>query len=188
MPRLNDDSHRFWDLVLKAGSAIGFIVAALFSYHQYLDQATRETRKPFLEKQLATCVEAADSAATIATSPEPANVAAAKVTLDRLYFGTLAIFDNKAIAVAVREFNNALKTQSSEDNFMANKSLRDTLSRVSVDIAHACRDLMIASWFSRDPGMVSYSKTEGSKSEEPRASGPSSPSGGRGPERPPPAP
>ena len=155
MPRLNEESYRFWDLVLKASSAIGFILAALFSYNQYLDTATRDARKPFLEKQLELCVEAADSAATIATSPESSDVEASKARFDRLYWGSLAIFDNQAIADAMERFNSAVTTQWSEDDFASNKAFRKALRPLSEKIGHECRNLMIASWFGRDPGMLS---------------------------------
>ena len=105
MPRVNEDSYRFWDLVLKAGTAIGFILAAGFSYYQYLDTANRESKKPFLEKQLELCVKAADSAGTIATSPHPEEVAQAKVTLDRLIWGAIAIVDNEDIFEAMQNLN-----------------------------------------------------------------------------------
>ena len=152
MPRLNENSYRFWDLVLKAASAIGFIVAALFSYHQYLDTAMREARKPFLEKRLQLCLEAADSAATIATSPKPDDVATAVVTLDRLYWGSMAIVDNQPIASAMKNFHDAIKTRVPEGDSMGTKRSRETLTPLSEKIAHECRDLMIESW--NVPGML----------------------------------
>lgn len=155
MPRLNEESYRFWDLVLKAGSAIGFILAALFSYSQYLDTATRDARKPFLEKQLELCVEASDSAAMIATSPRPSDVKASKVRFDRLYWGSLAIFDNKRIAHAMKEFNSVVTAHWSGGDLASNERAREALRPLSEEIAHECRDLVIASWFGSDPGMLS---------------------------------
>jgi hypothetical protein len=136
---MSDTSQRSWDLWLKTASAAGFLIAALISYNQYLDTARRELRRPFLEQRLAICVDVSTQAATIVTESQPAADRAAREALEKLYWGPLAIFDNKAVADAVEMFRSAMQDGKKPDHKLAER------------IAHACRDLMQASWYGRDP-------------------------------------
>jgi hypothetical protein len=88
MPRINDDTHRFWDLMIKALASVAFIGPLVFGYFQSLRTASLEARKPYLQRQLDLCVEAANAAGTIATAPKPEVVADAKATFNRPYWGT----------------------------------------------------------------------------------------------------
>lgn len=136
---MSDAAYRRWDLALKTASAAGFLAAALISYSQYLDTARRELRRPFLEQRLAVCVDVTTRAAAIVTEPQPAAERAAREALERLYWGPLAIFDNKAVADAIESFRNAMQGGKTPDRRLAER------------IAHACRDLMQASWYGTDP-------------------------------------
>ena len=151
MPKMTEESFRFWDLFLKAGSAIGFILTVLFSFYQYQDTATRESKKPFLEKQLELCIKATDSAGTIATSPRPEEVASAKVVLDQLTWGSMAIVDNQEIFEAMYKFNAMVKTLPSADHYQETKSVRASLTALSEKIAHACRDHVRTAWSVPNP-------------------------------------
>ncbi len=135
MPRIHEDTHRFWDLVIKATASVAFIGPLIFGYFQSLRTATLEARRPYLEKQLDLCVEAANAAGTIATSPDPAAVAGAKATFDRLYWGALAIFDNLAVSNAMRAFGAAAAQQPAPN-----------LRSLAEAVAHRCKDLTRAEW------------------------------------------
>src|SRR5262245_64175208 len=136
---MSDTSDRRWDLWLKTASAAGFLVAALISYNQYLDTARRELRRPFLEKRLAVCVDVSTQAAAIMTEAQPAGDWAAREALEGLYWGPLAIFDNKAVADAVESLRIAMQDGKKPDLKLAER------------VAHACSDPMQASWYGRDP-------------------------------------
>ena len=130
MPKIHEDTHRFWDLVIKATASVAFIGPLIFGYFQSLRTATLEARKPYLEKQLDLCVEAANAAGTIATSPDPAAVAGATATFDRLYWGALAIFDNLAVSNAMRAFSTAAAQKPTPN-----------LRLLAEAVAHRCKDL-----------------------------------------------
>ena len=135
MPRINEDSYRLSDLLIKAGAAVAFIVPLAIGYFQSQRTADLESRKPYLIKQLDTCIAITDAAGTIATSSVPLRIADATETFDKLNWGSLAIFDNGPIADAVRAFSVAAGQQPRPD-------LRPLAER----IAHRCKDLTRASW------------------------------------------
>jgi len=142
---MKEETARVWELVVKVGGALVFLAGALFSYQQYLETANREARKPFLQRQLDLCVEAADSAAIIATArvQRPDDVTKARARFHRLYYGSLAIFDNAAIGAAMDKFK-ALPADAPDQE----------RQHWAVEIAHACRDLTIFSWNVQYPGEV----------------------------------
>jgi hypothetical protein len=137
MPRINEDTHRFWDLVIKALASVAFIGPLVFGYFQSLRTADLEARKPYLQKQLDLCVEAANAAGTIATAPDyPATVAAARATFNRLYWGALAMFDNAALSKAMLAFSDAVAEGASPER----------LRPLAEAVAHRCKDLTRAEW------------------------------------------
>jgi hypothetical protein len=136
---MSDGSDRRWELWFKAASVAGVLIAALISYNQYLDTARRELRRPFLEKRLQVCMDVSTQAATIVTESQPAREQAARQALERLYWGQLAIFDDKAVGDAVDAFRKAMHDGKTPD------------ARLAERIAHACRNLMQASWYGQDP-------------------------------------
>ena len=135
MPKIHEDTHRLWDLVIKATASVAFIGPLIFGYFQSLRTATLEARKPYLERQLDFCVEAANAAGIIATSPDPAAVAGATATFDRLYWGALAIFDNLAVSKAMLAFSTAAAQKPTPN-----------LRPLAEAVAHRCKDLTRAEW------------------------------------------
>jgi hypothetical protein len=139
---MSEDAARFWEFAAKVIGAVVVLVTAYLSYQQYLETANREARKPYLERQLAFCIEAADAAGRIATADVQSaeDVARARATFQRLLWGPLAIFDNAAIADAMKRF----------DQGSAGMDRHGLAERV----AHACRDLLIYNWQAEDPETV----------------------------------
>lgn len=134
MPRLSEESHRFWDLLVKACAAAAFVVPVSVGYLLSIRTADLEAKKPYLEKQLAACIAAADAAARVATA-ESKDIPAAITTLDRAFWGSLAIFDNRDIATAMTKLRAATEERPRPD-----------LRPLSEAVAHRCKDLTRASW------------------------------------------
>jgi len=102
---------------------------------------TAETRRieatqPFLQMQLALYTEATVIAAKIANSDNKEEVAAATRRFHELYWGELALVERNAVAAAMVAFRDALQANAPQT----------ALQPLSLDLAHACRDELAASW------------------------------------------
>jgi len=135
MLQVNENSHRFWDLLIKGGAAVAFILPLSIGYLQSQRTADLESRKPYLVKQLDVCIAITDAAGTIATSATPEDITKATEAFDRLFWGSLAIFDNGPIYEAGKVFGAAARQRPRPD-----------LRPLAEDLAHRCKDLTRASW------------------------------------------
>ncbi|HEU5322930.1 MAG TPA: hypothetical protein VFX28_19150, partial [Methylomirabilota bacterium] len=127
------------------GAAGGALVAVplVFGILQYLDTVDRESRKPFLEKQLQYCVDATTAAATIVTADlhKPDEVTKAKAEFHVLYWGKLAIVEDARVEGRMRLFREQVfRGDPSPDGTYTDNEHR------AIDIAHACRDLVRSAW------------------------------------------
>lgn len=95
-----------------------------------------EATKPFLERQLKLYTEASLVAALIATSNDAAQVAKSTERFWQLYWGELALVENREVEAAMVQYGNALD----------NPSDRATLRQRSLDLAKACRLSLDRSW------------------------------------------
>src|SRR5262245_58459724 len=104
-------------------------------------ERTAETRRieatrPYLDRQLALYTEATRITATVATSADKAAVAAARRRFEELYWGELALVERNQVASAMKAFRSALESDASQEQ----------LAPLALDLAHACRDELAASW------------------------------------------
>jgi len=95
-----------------------------------------EATKPFLERQLKLYTEATQSAATLATSEKPSERAAAIKRFWSLYWGELALVEDKEVEKAMVALGNGLDQQASPKE----------LKQLSLKLAWACRDSLALSW------------------------------------------
>ncbi len=110
------------------------MVPVTVGYFLSLRTAELEAKKPYLEKQLVACIGAVEAAARVVTA-ESKDLPAAINALDRVFWGSLAIFDNRDVANAVAKLRAAVEEQPRPD-----------LRPLSEAIAHRCKDLTRASW------------------------------------------
>jgi len=106
------------------------------------------------------CREASDTVATLASiAPRPsANVLSptekiedawqlARIRFEQLYWGSLAIVENKNVEAEMVAFRQVLIPLESEIRAGSLTDLpRASLQRAALNIAHACRDLISESW------------------------------------------
>ena len=139
-----------WLKVLSmVGAVIVFAVGVWeFQSSQRSQVETRrvEATKPFLEKQLALYAEAARAAAMRALTPPQSLLDRSVGKRDlrregedmfwRLYYGELALVEDRTVARAMVAFGDALKENAPDE----------ILRSLSLDLAHACRDSLASSW------------------------------------------
>lgn len=150
------------DLLVKVLGAVGLIASIVWSVVQYMDtvdrqiterkqefekeiaEMQREARKPFLERQLALYIEAAQMASRIATSTDVQERDAAIARFRELYWGDLAVVEDAKVAASMVAFRNELERALER---RPHEPLVGTgLERAAIAIAHACRDSIQKSW------------------------------------------
>lgn len=95
-----------------------------------------EATKPFLERQLKLYTEATEVAAVIATSGDDRQRSEALERFWQLYWGELALVENREVAKAMVVLGNAIKANAS----------RGELEQASLQLAKACRRSLDNSW------------------------------------------
>lgn len=128
-------------------SMLGAVATFAWGVYQYVlanrNQAESrriEATKPFLERQLKLYTEATQAAALLSTSEETPERATAVMRFWTLYWGELALVENKDVEAAMVELGQGL------ENHVSSAELR----QLSLSLAHACRDSLALSWGVKD--------------------------------------
>ena len=137
-----------WELIVKSVTAGVAVIGALIAVFNYLDSrskeilvATRESQKPFLELQLKRYDEATQATADLAILPRDGTKwSEARTRFWELYWGQLGLVEDRDVAAAMAEFQQALK------QFEDNKGSQQQLAPLALKIAHACRRSIEKSW------------------------------------------
>ena len=128
---------------IKALSILGAVVAFCWGVFQFISgqNVQAETRrieatKPFLERQLKLYIEATQAAAMLATAENSDELDVANKKFWLLYWGELALVEDKRVEAAMVQFGRALESGS----------VGQQLQQYSLTLAHACRDSLAESW------------------------------------------
>ena len=157
--RLTEDQARFWQTLFAGVTALALVAGGIYTLVQYFNtreadqrnftlqlnlaqlqasNAKMEAKKPFFAKQLELC-EQASSAAAILVSPKNRDTAERKKANGefwRLYWGPLAIVEDRAVETAMVRFGHCLEGECADQS----------IENLSLDLAHRCRDLISESW------------------------------------------
>lgn len=95
-----------------------------------------EATRPYLDLQLTLYTEATRVTATIVTSSDVSEIEKATKRFYELFWGELALVERAQVAAAMVAFRDALET---------NRPVNE-LQQLALDLAHACRDELAASW------------------------------------------
>ena len=137
-------AERILELLIKyvgAPLALAFglvivIAGAGFAYAQFAGNITLSLKKPFLEKQLDYCIQAANAVAVVSTA-EDTEIRSKKVSeFYQLYYGPLVLFENESVAGAMVAFRKDLERQAD----------RHELQSSALKVSSACRDLIASQW------------------------------------------
>ena len=142
------------DDVLKIVGVFGAILSFLWGVYEWREKSrddlaarklesellieTRriEATKPFLERQLTLYSEATKVAAQVATQGGGENGKKALTRFWELYWGELALVENRSVEAAMKRMGDALISNASEQE----------LKYASLAVAHACRESLDKSW------------------------------------------
>jgi hypothetical protein len=128
---------------VKVLSLLGAVITFSYGVFQYIRNEQRqaesrrvEATKPFLERQLKLYTEATQAAATLATSNDETERTAALKRFWSLYWGELALVEDRKVEVAMVQFGKGLQDQGASAE----------IKQLSLQLAHACRDSLAKSW------------------------------------------
>lgn len=149
------------DAIGKWITALATVAGLFWAVYNTIQTRALEARKPFLDLQLKLYQEATESAATLATSTDEKSLAESEAKFWRLYWGVLAMVENGGIDQASGGVEGAMVRfgRALQQNPRNMKTLHDA----SLDLAHACRDSLAASWGVRDWIAPRYSTASGEK-------------------------
>lgn len=133
----------FIERIVKSVAALVAVSGFLWGIWSYFDQQdqVRETRRieatmPFLQLQLSLYTEATRVTAFIATAGDGTDTATERERFWQLYWGELALVEDKRVEAAMRRYGNCLSDLCSGND----------LQRLAIGLAHACRDSLSESW------------------------------------------
>jgi len=128
----------------QALKTLGVLIAAagfVWGVYQYFDKREREIEnarveavRPFLERQLELYTEASQMAAVLATTENVTERATAEKRFWELYWGELALVEDRGVEEAMRLFgrgltNGAELAQMQQLSFLLAGALRDSLAQ-----------------------------------------------------------
>lgn len=99
-------------------------------------------QRPFLEKQLELCFAATETTARLASETCPAKWEQARLDFWRLYWGSLCIVEDQSVEAAMKAFEPLVPFERPASPNLPMGSLR----MPSLRLAHAARNLVLASW------------------------------------------
>lgn len=105
-----------------------------------VEAASREARKPFLERQQALYFEATSAASKLATLEGGAERDAARKRFYHLFWGELSVVEDELVEGAMVRFKNTLELYESGG------AGKWDLEQMSLTLARSCRDSLARGW------------------------------------------
>jgi hypothetical protein len=118
------------------------IATAGIGIFQFTAQQTQANRQPFLQKQLDLAFRASETASKLATVSDPSDWEKVRLDFWELYWGPLSVVEDPAVETAMVKMGALVPTEPQNSPKLPMKSLEGP----SYNLAHALRDLVLASW------------------------------------------
>lgn len=163
MREMTEGQARFWTTLFGGMTAVGLIAGGFFAVVQYLSEreaanttaaiqastAQFDAKRPFYTKQLDLCESASGQAAILAAPNGHSrdDLTRARREFWRLYWGPLGIVEDSAVEGAMVKFGQCLEREGCSG-----------LKGASLELAHACRELISKSWVLNLPRVDSKDK------------------------------
>lgn len=135
------------DHAIKTATAVIAAIGILAGLYQYLQTEAINAARPHLERQLAWCEEAVETAAAIATAEVPAPKDVARFW--QMYWGVMGLIEDRDIERVMEAFGSALDPVMARPEAPA--EVREepvNLKRRALAIARACRQTLARNWSS----------------------------------------
>ena len=133
---MDERTFRQRELWVKCVTAAVVIFGTAIGLWKYLDSVEKDFRKPYWERQVSLYFEATSAAAILASSQNEKDLAEAEALFWRLYWGPLALVEDRRVEKAMFRFGKCLNQGCPK------RDLQD----LSLALAYACRHSLGASW------------------------------------------
>lgn len=121
---------------IKVLGALSLVIGGAVGLWKYSDSVENQFRKPLWEKQIALYFDATSAAATLASSSDPQTLQDAENHFWVLYYGPLALVEDKDVESAMVRFAECLR----------NNCEKGELKGLSLRLARVCRESISKSW------------------------------------------
>ncbi len=111
---LTENSARTIDAISKVVGIGAIVFSALYGVLHYVNDAERESQKPFLDQRLAIYLETNETAATITTSNDSKKIQDAKARFWTLYWGRMAVVENREVQDAMDAIASCLRRKCTQ--------------------------------------------------------------------------
>ena len=122
------------EINLKSITTAVAVFGLVFTVYKFFKIQEIEAAKPYLERKLAWCEEAVETASKIANSGTDSYEDLEK-RFDEMYWGVMGLVERNEIARAMINFRTAINEKAD-------------LKKASLDISHACRKELATDWSS----------------------------------------
>lgn len=132
------------DEKIKAISAVVALAGLFWGVISFIQVQAISAAKPYLEKKLAWCESAVETAASLANAEtmDPAQVQ----RFWEMYFGVMGLIEKEAIKNAMIAFGHELKYAQPNASPSVPVAPPRILKTKSLALAHACRDELSREW------------------------------------------
>jgi hypothetical protein len=146
---ITEGAARFWSALFGGITAIGLVVAGIYTLIQYFEAKEKErevrdnevatlqlqiattklsAKQAFNSRHLELCAQASGDAGILATSKDESKKRLAKDDFWQLYWGPLGIVEESDVATAMVSFGHCLEGNCAQ-----------SIEFLSLNLAHACR-------------------------------------------------
>ena len=138
---MQEATHRAHDVKIKWLTLIAVACGGIYAFWQYADVVEKDFRKPFWEKQLHYYFQASDAVSILATTCDESDRETAKRQFYKLYYGPLAIVEDKQVEGAMVRFHNELSKPDGTINCGSKE-----LKKLSLELAWTLRQSIKDTW------------------------------------------
>jgi hypothetical protein len=131
-------------------AVIGVAAAVTWIIYVFFSEGTRYSAQQYYDLKLKLSVEAAKTAAQIATSDQPNTLRAAAIRFDELYWGELVLVEDSKLEGAMVQFRQLIAPDNKELDFaklVAGQIDRKELRSAALRVSRAGFNLLQPSWW-----------------------------------------
>jgi hypothetical protein len=129
---MNSTTYSLWDIILKALTLVGTLVAAAWAVHTYADTKEKEFYTAFWNNKLALFVETSSVASTMATTTSIDEFNKAREKYWELFYGRLSLVEGKSVKAAMESFAGEVPSSLIEQGMLPLQSLQQPAYRLTL--------------------------------------------------------
>lgn len=102
--RLNEAHHRFWDIVLKAVTAVALLAGGIWALYEHFDTEQRKINATFWNKRMELYLATSEVTAQIAAVNSPAEAQDQFKLFWKMYYGQMSVIEDDPVKKEMQKF------------------------------------------------------------------------------------